>query len=138
MHKSSKFLKRTLIQWDLLEWYFLSNFDLDDNPTENNPNEKPSREESLINAFKQSVSKLYAMFIQSVIPVFDSFNNFLQNEEPFIQILHQSTWCFCSSLLSRFILREVSSESDDVISIDLEEPDVLKDFNSMFIIKITK
>ena len=87
MLKSSKFLKRTLMQWDLLGWYFLSNFDLDDNPIENNPNEKPSREESLINAFKQPVSKLYAMFIQSVIPVFDSFNNFLQNEEPFINPL---------------------------------------------------
>ena len=29
--------------------------------------------------------------------------------------------------------REVISESDNVLSIDLEDPDVLKDFNSIFI-----
>ena len=36
------------------------------------------------------------------------------------------------SLRSRFILPEVVPESDDVLSIDLEAPDVLKDFNSIF------
>ena len=72
------------MKWDSWESYFPSNFHLDDNPTEKNPDEKPSREEILINAFKQSVSKLYAMFIQPVIPIFDSFNTFLQNEEPLI------------------------------------------------------
>ena len=38
----------------------MSNFNLDDDPTENDPDEKPSREKRLVNAFKQSVSKLYA------------------------------------------------------------------------------
>ena len=92
---------------DSLELYFPSNFHLDDNPTENDPDEKPSREESLVNAFKQPVSRLYAMFIQSVIPIFDSFNTFLQNEEPLIQILYHSTLRFCHLLLSRFTQREV-------------------------------
>ena len=126
------------MKWDSLESYFPSNFHLDDNPTENDPDEKPSREESLVNVFKQPVSRLYAMFIQSVIPIFDSFDTFLQNEEPLIQILYHSTLRFCHSLLSRFTLREVISGSGDVTSTDLEEPNVLKDFNSMFIIKMTK
>ena len=57
-------LERTLMmQWDSLESYFLSNFYLDDDPFENNPDEKPSREKSLVNTFKQPVSKLYAMFV---------------------------------------------------------------------------
>ena len=56
---------------------FLSNFDLNYDPTKNNPDEKPGRETRLVNALKQPVSKLYAMFFQSVIPVFDSFNTFL-------------------------------------------------------------
>ena len=126
------------MQWDSLTLYFLSNFDLNDEPTEKDPDEKPSREESLVNAFKKAVSKLYAMLIQSIIPIFDSSNTFLQNEEPLIHILYHSTLCFCRSLLSRFILHEVISESDNVFSNDLEEPDVLKDFNSMFIGKMTK
>ena len=55
-----KCLERTLIQWYPLKSYFMSNFNLDDDPTENDPDEKPSREKRLVNAFKQSVSKLYA------------------------------------------------------------------------------
>ena len=41
-------------------------------------------------------------------------------------------------LLSRSIVLEVFSKSDDVLSIDLEDPDVLKDFNSIFIGAMTK
>ena len=63
-----KCLERTLMEWDPLESYLLSNFDLDDNPTANDPDEKPSREKRFVNVFKQPVSKLYATFLQSVIP----------------------------------------------------------------------
>ena len=42
------------------------------------------------------------------------------------------------SLLLRFILSEVISEYDDVLSIDLEGSDFLKDFNSIFVGAITK
>ena len=72
------------MQWDSLESYFLSNFNLDDGQTENDPDEKPSGEKSLVNAFKQPVSKLYVMFVQSVIPIFDSFNTFRPAEAPLI------------------------------------------------------
>ena len=120
--------RESIGEWGSLESYFLSNFDLDDKPTENVPDEKHSREKWLLNAFIQSVSKLYAMFVQSVIPIFDSFNTFLQAKEPLIHILYHSTlWLYCS-LLSRFILPEVLSELDD-----LEDPDVLKDLNNLFI-----
>ena len=39
---------------------------------------------------------------------------------------------YCS-LLSRFILPEVLSELGYLEDIDLEDPDVLKDFNNLFI-----
>ena len=42
------------------------------------------------------------------------------------------------SLLSRFILLEVISESDDMPSIDVEDLDVLKYFNSILIGAMTK
>ena len=57
-----------------------SNFDLDGDPTETDPDEKPSREKKLIIEFKEPTSKLYSMFVQSVIPIFDSFVTFLQAE----------------------------------------------------------
>ena len=54
---------KLMMQWDSLESYFLPDFYLDDDPFENNPYEKPSREKSLVNTFKQPVSKLYPMFV---------------------------------------------------------------------------
>ena len=68
-----KYLERILMQWDSLKSFFLSNFNLDNDPTENDTDGKPSREKRLVNAFKQSVNDLYSMFVQSVIPLFDSF-----------------------------------------------------------------
>ena len=89
----------------------MSNFNLDNDPTENDPDEKPSRENRLVNAFKQPVSKLYAMFVQSVTPIFDSFSTFLQAEETLIidsyTVLYHSTLRLYRSLLSTFILSEV-------------------------------
>ena len=74
-----KYLARTLMQWDTLESYFLSNSNLDDDPTVKDPDEKPSREKWLVNAFKQPVNKLYSMFVQSAIPVFDRCFNVLKD-----------------------------------------------------------
>ena len=89
----------------------MSNFNLDNDPTENDPDEKSSREKRLVNAFKQPVSKLYAMFVQSVTPIFDSFNTFLEAEETFIidsyTVSYHSTLRLYRSLLSTFILLEV-------------------------------
>ena len=78
-HASTRWLSLGNIDaMDSLKSYFLLNFDLDHDPTENNPDEKISREKRLVNAFKQSVSKQYAIFVQSLIPASDIFNTFLQ------------------------------------------------------------
>ena len=51
------------------------------------------------------------MFVQSVTPIFDSFNTFLQAEEILIidsyTVLYHSTLRLYRSLLSAFILLEV-------------------------------
>ena len=78
------------------------------------------------------------MFVQSVIPIFDSFNTSLQAEEPLIHVLYHSNLRLYCSLLLRFILPEVISESEDVLSIDLKEPDISINFNSIFIATMTK
>ena len=53
-------------------------------------------------------------------------------------VLYHSTLHLYHLLPLRFILLEVISESDDRLSMDLEDPDVLKDFNSIFIVAMTK
>lgn len=131
-------LDRTLKQWDSLESYFLSYFDLDDDPVNRDPHDKPSRETRLVQAFKEPDTKLYAMFIQSVIPIFDSFNTFLQSEEPLIHVLFQSGMRLYRSLLTRFVLPEVIASTDDVLNIDLDDPSILKDYENVFIGLMTK
>ena len=98
------------MQWDSLESYLLPNFDLDHDPTEKDTDEKPSREIRLVNAFKKPVSNMYALLDQSVIPIFDRFNMFLQAEEPLIRMLYHSTLRLHHSFLLRFILLEVIAE----------------------------
>ena len=121
------------MQLNSLKSYFLSHFDLDDDLIENNPKEKISREKRLVNAFKQPI-----IFDQSVIPIFDRFDTFLQAEELLIHILYHSFLRLYRLLLSRFILLEVISEAGDVLNIDLEDPDIWKDFKSIFIGAMTK
>ena len=121
------------MQLNSLKSYFLSHFDLDDDPTKNDPNEKINSEKRLVNAFKQPT-----IFVQSVIPIFDRFDTFLQAEELLIHILYHSFLRLYRLLLSRFILLEVISEAGDVLNIDLEDRDIWKDFNSIFIGAMTK
>ena len=91
------------MQWDSLEPYFLSNFDLGHYPTENDTDEIPSRENRLVNAFRQTVSKSHAMLMQSVILIFDSFNTFMQAEESLIHIFYHATLRLYRSLLSSYL-----------------------------------
>ena len=123
------------MQWEFLESYFKSNFDFGDDPIENDPDEKPSKEKRLVNAFKQPVSKLYIMFVQSEIPVFDSINTFLQ--------LRNHWLIYCIILLYVCIAHHFQDLcylklSQNMQSINLEYSDVLKDFNVVFIVAMTK
>ena len=92
----------------------------------------------LVNRFKDPATKLYCLFVQSVIPMFDSYNTFLQAPEPLVHLLHQSTTRLLHSLLSRFVLPEVISSAEDLSEIDLKDPSNLKDVNSIFIGITTK
>ena len=130
-----KCLERTLKQWDSLESYFLSYFDLQDDTEADG---QTNRETRLVKAFKSPITRLYAMFVQSVIPVFDSFNTFLQSEEPLIHILLQSTIRLHRSLLTRFIRPQVISSSEELTHIDLDNPDFLRSDDEIFIGAMSK
>ena len=131
-------IERTLKQWDLFKVIF-SCFDLqDDLEAEDQTNDNTKREKRLVKAFKDPITKLYAMFVQSVIPIFDSFNTFLQSEAPLIHILHQCTIRLYRLLLSRFICPQVISSSRDLTSIDLDNAEFQKSDNEIFIGAMTK
>ena len=77
--------------------------------------------------------------MQSGIPIFDSFNTFLQATEPLIHVLHQATSNLYQSLLSRFVLPEVVTDhSNDLDSIDVYGEENLKDLNNIYIAIMTK
>ena len=79
------------------------------------------------------------MFIQSVIPIFDSYNPFLQSPEPLVLVLHRTTQSLQKSLLSRFVDTEVLSAAEsnlDSFEINLEVD--LKPLSSVFIGMITR
>ena len=78
------------------------------------------------------------MFVQSLIRIFDSFDALLQDEEPLIHILYHSTLRLYRSLLLKFALPEVISESYDMLTIDLADPHILQHFNSIFIRAVTE
>ena len=99
MIQSWKIFRENIDAMGLLHHIFCLIIDLDDDPTDNHSDEKPSTEKMLINALKQPVSKLYVMLVQSVIPIFDSFNFCLQAEEPLIHVLYYSTLRLYRSLL---------------------------------------
>ena len=70
--------------------------------------------------------------------VFDQFNTFLQSEEPLMHLLHESIIKLYKGLLSRFIKTEILSNSNDVLLIDIENSESLKELNTIYIGFITK
>ena len=122
------------MQWEALRSYFISQFEEDDALDE----EKVTREVRLIRQFSAPFTKLYVLFVQSVMSVFDQFNTFLQSEEPLMHLLHESIIKLYKGLLSRFIKTEILSNSNDVLLIDIENSESLKELNTIYIGFITK
>ena len=125
---------RTLMQWEALQSYFISEFEENDALNE----EKVTREVRLIKQFNDPFTKLYVLFVQSTMPVFNKFNTFLQSEEPLVHLLHESTIKLYKGLLSRFVKTEIFSNSNDILLIDIENSESLKELNTIQIGFITK
>ena len=51
--------------------------------------------------------EIYLLFYQGVLPVFTTFNKYLQREEPLIYQLSEAKECFMNKLTARFIKPEV-------------------------------
>ena len=83
-----KSLDRTILQWDALESYFLSEFE--DNNEKTKYDDKVIREVRLVRKFNDPFTKLYVLFMQSIMPSHYP-NTFLQLEEPLVHLLQDTT-----------------------------------------------
>ena len=54
--------------------------------------------------------EIYLLFYQGVLPVFTTFNKYLQREESIIYQLFEAKECFMNKLAARFIKPEVIQE----------------------------
>ena len=65
----------------------------------------------LKNAFRDPRLEIYLLFYQGVLPVFTTFNKYLQREEPLIYQLSEAQERFMNKLAARFIKPEVFQET---------------------------
>ncbi|XP_005996930.1 uncharacterized protein LOC102351322 [Latimeria chalumnae] len=119
-----KLVTRILKQWDALKSYFLSNFDLEDDNTSGSKKKKSKvgdKEQRLVERFKDPLTKMYLMFIQAVIPIYDGFNTLLQSEEPLIHKLYPAVMDLYRHLLSNVIQPQVITEAGHLLDVDIED-----------------
>jgi len=76
-----KCLDRILRQYDALKSYFLSSAS-EEKSTDKN--KKKSMVAILVEKLNDPITKVYMLFLHSVLPVFDSFTALLESEEPMI------------------------------------------------------
>ncbi|KAJ8017756.1 Zinc finger MYM-type protein 6 [Holothuria leucospilota] len=67
--------------------------------------------------------KLYAMFLNAILPFFDHANEVLQKDEPQIHLVHDVLIDQLSSILSRFLKPDVILAAKDITMLDLSNED---------------
>ena len=91
-------VNRKLKKYEDLKSYFLSTSGAGD------------RFRCLKNAFRDLMLEIYLLFYQEVLPVFTTFNMYLQREEPLTYQLSEAQERFMNKLAARFIKPEVTQE----------------------------
>ena len=84
-------IERSLRQYPALKSYFLS---------QDEPQARFTRLQAL---FSDPMTEVYLFFLQSVLPVFNDTNKFLQREEPLIHILQQQLYSLLKKVLGKFV-----------------------------------
>ena len=60
--------------------------------------------------FRDPMPEIYLLFYQGVLPVFTTFNKYLQREEPLVYQLSEAQERFMNKLAAKFIKPEVIQE----------------------------
>ena len=119
------------MKWDALASYFLSEFE--DNDEKTKDDSKATQAVRLVTKFNDPFTKLYALFVQSIMPSFDAYYTFLQSEELLVHLLQDSTLNLYMALLPCFIKPDVIAQSDDILCTDIEDFKNYKEYSSIHI-----
>ncbi|XP_069080250.1 uncharacterized protein [Pleurodeles waltl] len=92
-------LDQLILHFDSLHSYFLSSPDV--------AGASGSRLQRLVHWFKNPMTEIYCLFLQSALPAFVNFNLLLQREDPVIHLLHDAIVDLLALLLSRAYLGQV-------------------------------
>ena len=106
-------MERSLKQFPSLTSYFKSE------------DESQARFKRLQTNFTHPMTEVYLMFFQSVLPCFTHCNQFLQREEPLINVLRPQLEKLLKNILAKFIKPAVIAESlrkdDGLQSVDFND-----------------
>ena len=107
-------VERILKQFPSLTSYFKSE------------NESQSRFKRLQKAFNDSITEVYLLFLQSILPVFTNANQLLQREEPLTHILQPQLTKLLKIVLTKFVKPSVIAsclQAGTLLSVDFNNPD---------------
>ena len=117
-----KCIDRVLRQYDALKSYFSSCLS---EKKASDKNKKKSKMAILAEQLNDPITKLYMLFLHSVLPVFDSFTALLESEEPLIHKVRECIMKLVKELLGRFVnMQYIHEATDPLLDIDYEDPTV--------------
>ncbi|XP_078538685.1 uncharacterized protein LOC144823755 [Lissotriton helveticus] len=116
-------LDQLILHFDSLRSYFLSTPDI--------AGACESRMQRLFHCFKNPMTEIYCLFLQSSLPAFVNFNLLLQREDPVIHLLYDAIVDLLALLLSRAYVGQVvqsfmknpEASLPDLSSCDCQIPD---------------
>ncbi|KAG8590542.1 hypothetical protein GDO81_006790 [Engystomops pustulosus] len=112
-----KSIERTLFNWDALTSYFISTFEEDSSGL-------GAREKRILSSIQNPMTKVYLLFLHSVLPVFNSFNILLQTEAPMVHQLFPAMVTLYKDILVRFIQPTIIARAENIMDIDYSDPSV--------------
>lgn len=93
-----------------------------------------TRPERVVKNLQDPAVKIYCLFLQSVLPIFDKANLILQKEEPCIHVLHSTLTDQLKALLTRFVHpSSIRKYQDELHKLPFDRSKHLKDNDDMFI-----
>ena len=96
-HVSTHWLSLQLaIEWSLKQYEALKSYFI----SEDKPQARLCRLQAV---FRDSMTEVYLFFLQSVLPVFNDANKFLQWEEPLIHVLQQQLYGLLKKVFGKFV-----------------------------------
>ena len=81
----------------------------------------PSRVERVHRLLSSPKTKLYCLFLKQTIPLFDSFNTFLQSDKPLIYVLRREILALLTDLYTRFVKPSSITFTSNLLKVNYTE-----------------